>query len=505
MQYDAVLISPPSRMINHYRPPLALLYIAGYLRHMGWSVKIIDRPMDQIVRDRAFLKNIPGQIMRIEALMLEELKNLHTRVLGITFYTPEYQEVMTLARAAKKAIPGVTVIAGGIHPALYPDEAVFTGSPIDIAVNGEGETVMHEILTALAGQKSLADVNGIAYYNPHLKKTVKTSSRAVSGLDEISYPAYDLVDMNYYLNASPYAIRGCFLRAAYVLGSRGCPSQCTFCVAVNLRRQSLGKAVRMRSAESMFAEISDLKKNYLIDAFYFIDDLFTIDKENIMRFCNLLVQNKSSVIWGCSAKASTLDEEMIASMARSGCVQIDFGVERGSDQALAVLKKGITLQIIRKVFALCRKYRIRTFANFLVNTPGETAEDLADIEKLICELKPDIVAVNIFTPYPGTEIYRNCSFRFDIAEYPMLTAASRRIYKDRRLKFCSHAINVIEWADRVNRKYNSLFRNMRFYLNPRYWRVLLSSGAKINYLKQAGLLLREVVNQKFSRYAQAED
>ena len=55
--YDIVLVSPPSRMINHFRPPLSLMYVGGYLQYRGMRVKIIDVPMKSIVRNKEFYKN----------------------------------------------------------------------------------------------------------------------------------------------------------------------------------------------------------------------------------------------------------------------------------------------------------------------------------------------------------------------------------------------------------------------------------------------------------------
>jgi radical SAM superfamily enzyme YgiQ (UPF0313 family) len=91
-------------------------------------------------------------------------------------------------------------------------------------------------------------------------------------------------------------------------------------------------------------------------------------------------------------------------MANSGCIQLDFGVERGSDRALAELKKGITIEQIKTTFSFCHKYKIRSFANFLVNIPGETPQDWYDIEKLIKEIKPTITCINVYQYYEGCKL-----------------------------------------------------------------------------------------------------
>ena len=67
--------------------------------------------------------------------------------------------------------------------------------------------------------------------------------------------------MEYYTNANPYAIRGCFLRSMYLLATRGCPSQCTFCVAKNYG--NLQVPAGSRSAKSLIRELVELKENIL--------------------------------------------------------------------------------------------------------------------------------------------------------------------------------------------------------------------------------------------------
>lgn len=500
--YDVVLVSPPSRMINHYRPPMALIYLAGYLQEKEIKVKIIDVPMKDVIRDENFYKNINNELKLIEEKMVLEFKTIKTKIVGITFYTPEYYEVFDLARKFKEHNPELKVVVGGTHPTFYPEE-IFEEKdcPIDFAIIGEGEITLHELSRAiLEGRKNYFGIKGIAYQDATTNQFIKTELRPIEDdLDKISFPAYNLIDMEYYTNASPYAIRGCFLRSMYMLATRGCPSQCTFCVAKKLRQYNGGgKATRTRSAEKLINEVIELKEKYKIDSFYFIDDLFTLNKQNVIEFCKELKEKKIDILWGCSSKVSTLNEEIIKYMAEAGCVQIDFGVERGSNEALNKVKKGITVEKIEEIFGYCNKYKIRTFANFIVNIPGETKQDLIDILKFIKKLDPDIVTINVFTPYPGAEIYDNCEFKFEKHEYPILTNAAGLIYKDpKRLKFSEHNVNLLDFSAKYNKKYNKIGKNLKFYLSPRYWRVLLKSKNKMNYIRQFKSLVSEFINQKF--------
>ncbi|MDD5431400.1 MAG: radical SAM protein [Candidatus Omnitrophica bacterium] len=498
--FDIVLFSPPSRMINHYRPPIGLLYIGGYLTHHGLSVKVMDVPLKDQIRDSKFKENVKEVISNVQKRMLDDFRNIKTKIVGISCYTPEYFEVVSLAKEIKKIDPSVIVMVGGIHPTFYPEEFFEEDDVIDICVIGEGEVTAYELCRSILGKSKLAlsEIKGLAYFDKKENKVVHTAKRLpVDNLDEISFPDYNLVDTQYYTNASPYSIRGVFLRSMYLLASRGCPSQCTFCVAKKLR-EIFGMG-RFRSAESLIKELKYLKEKFAIDSFYFVDDLFTVNKENVKKFCGLLKKEHLGLIWGCSSKVSTVNEDLLKIMASSGCVQIDFGVERGSNEALRLVNKGQTVEMVKDIFRLCHKYKIRTFANLLVNLPKESEKDLEDILKLLDEIKPEIVSLNIFSPYPGTEIYDKGNYKFTKNEYADFFIDASRAIKDNpdKFKFSRHNIDLGEWTRKYSKKYNSVLLNLKFYLSFKYWKVLFFSRRKINYLKQADLLVREFINQKF--------
>lgn len=499
---DIVLISPPSRSFNHYRPPMALLYLAGHLQKHKLKVKIIDITIKEVIRNKNFSSELPKKLIAIEKDILSKVKKIHPKIVGITCYTPEYREVLNLAQKIKNIDPKIKIVVGGIHPTLYPNELLEEkNTPIDYEVIGEGEETFFELCQRLLNlnKTQYHKINGIAYLKNN--SVIKTQLRPLNNnLDYISHPAYNLIDMGYYTEASPYAIRGCFLRSFYLLATRGCPSTCTFCVAKKLRSFNGGGCyTRIRSAKSIFSEIKLLRQKYHIDSFYFIDDLFTINKNNVADFCRLLKKKKLNLLWGCSAKVSTLDENTIKLMSESGCIQIDFGVERGSNQALIAVQKGISVQMVQNIFDICHRYHVRTFANFLVNLPGETKKDLKDVINLAIKLKSEINSFNVFTPYPGTEIYDQMDYKFTKDEYGELFNSSSLIeIEPNKYRFSKHKINILKWAEIQNKRFNQILPNLRFHLSYKYLKTIINSPKKYNYLSQSVNLFREILNQKLN-------
>lgn len=500
---QVVLLSPPSRSNNHYRPPVALLYLAGYLNKNKIKTDIIDINLSQTFRSNNFQKNLSCINKKTEKKIISKLKKQSPKIIGITCYTPEFMEVVGLAKKIRLIHPNTKIVIGGIHPTFYPQDFFPKYNSIfDFLVIGEGELTFLKLCQNILSKKNnFKFIKGIAYYDKKEHRLIRTPFRPVThDLDSISYPDYSLINMNYYSTANPYAIRGCFFRSAYILATRGCPSQCTFCVSKKLRQYSGGGIyTRMRSAKSLIDEINLLYKKYKIDSFYFIDDLFTVNKDNVKKFCDLLIKNHLNIPWACSSKVSTLDDKTLKLMAKSGCVQIDFGVERGSNQALNQLKKGISIEMIKNIFNLCHKYNIRTFANFLVNIPNESKKDLNDIVRLIEYITPDVISINIFIPYPGTEIYDNMTYKFKPEEYFDLFYANQLIYKQpHKYKFHSHNIDILKWTDKHSRKYNKIWPAIKFHLSPIYIKSIFKSRQKTDYLKQIKNLFLELLSQKYN-------
>ncbi|MBU1043329.1 MAG: B12-binding domain-containing radical SAM protein [Candidatus Omnitrophica bacterium] len=496
-----IFVSPPSRAFNHYRPPLALMYLSGYLKKQGIQTEIIDCIIKDQVRSKSFDRNKDIYLAKVRENTIKHIIEADTDIVCITCYTPELQEVETLATEIKNKKKGIKIVVGGVHPTFFPEHFIYDNSNFDFLVIGEGEVTLFELVKAIRHNTYNYNlVDGIAYWDKQSDKLIINKRRILAeNLDEISFPDYEDLDMDFYTTASPYAIRGVFSKSFYVLSSRGCPSSCTFCVSKKLREFYSGERfVRLRSPESLYKEIKDLRAEYKIDSFYFIDDLFTLKKENVRQFCQLMIDDKSPLIWGCSSKVNTVDYEMLKIMADAGCVQIDFGVEKGTNPELEQLKKGITVEQIEKTFNICRKLNIRTFANMLVNTPAEKEEDLQSSLSFIDNLKPTIVSFNVFAPYPGCEIFDERCGNIKREDYPSLMNTVLLIKdKPEKYRFAEHSVDLLDWVIRANRKYNKVLPNLSIYFSGKYIKNIISSKCKMEYLKRFLSLLKEFINQKF--------
>jgi len=485
MKAEVCLVSPASRANEPY-PPLGLMYVAGYLDKQGIEVAIIDVKVDP------YWGLIGSCRRRVEERILEEVEAMAPTLIGITCLVTEVGEVINLSRRIKSKLKKAKIMVGGIHPTMYPGDLLFPGSPVDYVVVGEGEQTAAELVHAIIGVGRMEDVRSIAWFDG--TKVYRTPPRSViENLDEIPFPLYKRVGTAYYFRPSIYAIRNMLLSAAFVFTSRGCPYQCSFCVNKNIQSiMGSQRLIRSRSVSNVVDEIEFLAKEYCIDGFYVYDDTFCVQKQYTLDFCQELLRRKLKLIWAAETRVNLVSEEMIRAMRDAGCVQLDFGVESGSPEILNRLRKGITVDQVTKTFALCHQLGMRTLANFMFNTTGETEDDVKRTLALAREIKANYYNFSLMTPFPGTDIYDQVEPKLKVDEYPSLGDGIRRLV-DPRFKFARHNLDLQRIIWESNRSLNTLARRASFIVTPGYLRRVARSKRRGSYVRASWDLLRRML------------
>ena len=111
------------------------------------------------------------------------------------------------------------------------------------------------------------------------------------------------------------------------------------------------------------------------------------------------------VRWLGLTRANLVNEEIISLAKKSGCFHIEMGVESGNPEILKNIKKGITVEQVRKAVEIIKKQDIYLVTYYILGHPGETRETIEDTIDLAAELNTDHIAVGLMVPYPGTKIY----------------------------------------------------------------------------------------------------
>lgn len=496
--FKVALVNIPERVISggrKYYLPFSLLYLAAYLDENGVGVDIIDikpeKSYYEAIKNR-LLEYCPPSLKKnnktgglyeiVFNRILEEAGRLKPNLIGISCMTSEYSSVMNIASALKDKL-GLPIVVGGIHPSLYPEQFIYDKSPVDFVVIGEGEDTMLELARCMESDGgNYESIDGLAYLKDG--RCHRTEIRALKE-DFLISPVkmYNKLDMDFYTRVHAYTTRYVRISGTQVLTSRGCPYRCTFCSTSLVWKMNKGyKPIRYRPIKSVVEEIKFLRDNYFIDSFYIMDDTFCIDKKRVEEFCSELKNSRIGLVWGGNARSNFIDEPLLKKMKNSGLVQLDVGVESGSERMLKEIEKGIKVEDTMRLFSLAHKNKIRIFANLMCNLPGETLEDLQETIDLIRNTRPSAAGMGIAVPLPKTELFNKylASKLRDDKEMLELLGKDENYYMitDERFRLCKYHLDFLELTNRIFFKY-FLFSELQF--GAWYWRTLLRSKRKGEY------------------------
>ena len=329
---DIVLINPYYSQKKEYysfnlpAAPLGLTYLAGYLRRFGLASKIVELGVFDIkqailLKDRVRFGISDKKILKI-------LQKERPKIVGITsMYSVYYRDVIEIAQTIKKFNRKIKVVIGGNHASSYWN-FVLKDKNIDFVVIGEGEQTFLELCQViLKRKKNYENIKGIAFNKKG--EVIRTPVRElISNLDDIPFPARDLVVFEKYLATpqhNPYLMR---YPSATLITSRGCPGKCVYCTV----RAVWGRTWRGRNPQNVVDEIEELVKKYGVREIAPLDDSASVNKKRWNAICDELISRKLDIKWSTPNGIAhwTLDKPTIKKMYEAGCYRITFGIESGN-------------------------------------------------------------------------------------------------------------------------------------------------------------------------------
>jgi anaerobic magnesium-protoporphyrin IX monomethyl ester cyclase len=190
---------------------------------------------------------------------------------------------------------------------------------------------------------------------------------------------------------------------AVLMTSRGCNRRCIYCFQIDKARKS---GIRYRSVESVLAEIEHcISRGYR--EIKFIDDTLAADYQRAMLLAREIKARKLDFTWFASACVNQVDRPLLQAFKEAGCWAILFGAESGVQKNLNAIRKGTTLEQIRKAVGAAKEVGIRVSTPFMFGIPGETYEEGLETIEFALDLNPDIANFHAITPFPGTYLYDN--------------------------------------------------------------------------------------------------
>lgn len=390
--------------------PLGLGYVAAVLRDNGHEAKIYHAENDRSRGEasateadvgfdfrsnshRRYLDAIRDDDHPVWREVAETLREFRPDVVGISVLSVEVASALKLSRISKRLNKKCFVVWGGLHPTFLPEDCLLNPE-VDAVIRGEGEYPMLDLCRALESGSPVAGIGNLSHRDGG--QVVNNPVRApIPDIDAVPFPARESV---------LYPESFDFKSFGSMIISRGCPFRCSFCSSRNF----WDKKLRSRSPENFVSEIVALQKAYGTKYFMFWDDSFTINRKIVLRYCQAIIDAGLKINWKTATRADLLDEELLRTMRRAGCVKLEIGVESGSDRVKKLIHKDVTNDQVKRAFAMIDAAGIGAGAFFMAGFPEETLEDLDQTFALMRELEATELTFNIFDPMPGSAEYEKC-------------------------------------------------------------------------------------------------
>ena len=369
--------------INYWQP-IGTLSVAAVLRNAGHEVTFLNG---------AFLSH--DEVLRQTEQFAPEFVGIYSTTFG-------WIKAKNTANDLRKIFGDrVFICAGGPYPIAMQERCLEDAGPsMDAVVTGEGEYTVRETVERLQRGEKLAGVPGLVY-RENGSIVTNPPRPLIEDLDALPFPARDLLgDANQYIPPPATYKRK---PVAVMITSRGCNRNCIYCFQLDKERKT---GIRYRSIENVMQEIElCLKQGYR--EIKFLDDTLAADYDRAMQFAAEIRKRRLDFTWFASACVNQVDEPLLRAFREAGCWAVLFGAESGVQKNLNAIRKGTTIDQIRKAVTAAKNAGLKVSTPFLFGIPGETYEEGLETIRFAIELDPDMANFHAITPFPGSYLYDN--------------------------------------------------------------------------------------------------
>jgi len=400
------IVSTTKAVNNESTPCIGLAYIAAYIRRQGFEVAIVDAIGEGLNHYWA-LDRYPGYIAQgLQFHQIIDRIPTYTDVIGFSaMFSGEWPIQRDLILEVRDKLPTPIFVAGGEHITALTEYSLRDCKALDVCVRGEGEHVFYELLECLSNDRDYTKVNGIGYLDDVNHFHLNENQPRIREMENIPWPYWPEGYLEKFWEAGKsYGV--CSERDMPLMVSRGCPFQCTFCSSP----QMWTTLYKLRDPDDVIAEIKSYKERYNVTSLQLYDLTAITKKSWTIDFCNKLLQHKINLNWSLPSgtRSEALDHESLRLIKQSGCNYLAYAPESGSPRTLSKIKKKIKLPRLTESVLEAKRQGLVLRTNLIIGFPHETRYDVYLTIKYGLKLAihgVDEVNINIFSPYPGTEIY----------------------------------------------------------------------------------------------------
>ncbi len=371
--------------------PVGLGYIATAIKNAGFSFDLLD---------------IDGHRLS-ERDVENSIKKKKYDVVCMGCIVTGYKIIKALAALIEKHQPHAKIIVGNSVATSIVD-TLLTRTMVNIAVMGEGDETIVDLLRAIDEGRALETVQGICF--PKNGTIVRTPARPnIKNISDMPLLDFSIFDVGLYIENSKTSVKDPLpiareeIRALPVNTARGCISKCTFCY-----HNFYGSPYRPRTPKSIVDEIKHSIEKYRVNYIFFWDELTFYSKEHALEMAQEIVDKNLHFYWtaNCRANLFTSDEDMkiIYKMKEAGCLGMSYSLESADREILKAMCKYITPEQFSRQTSLFHKAGLPVWTSLVFGYPEETP--LTIKETFDCCIKNRIYpSAGYLLPQPGSPMY----------------------------------------------------------------------------------------------------
>lgn len=370
-------------------PPLGTLFAASFMREQGYEVALFDAMLAESENEWA---ESLDKFQPKFAVIYEDNFNYLSKMCLLNMRTAAFK--MTQMAKAR----GIPVIICGSDATDHYQAYLEKGA--DYVIRGEGELTLNELMDYLTGKSTIPpqEITGLAFFDENKKLVVTLPRQVMKDLDELPFPAWDLVDTDHYKNIW-MAKHGYY--SVNMVTTRGCPYKCNWCA-----KPIWGQRYNVRSPQNIVQEILWLQEHIKPDHIWFADDILGLKPGWVQEFATLIEQHNIKIPFKCLSRADLLlVDDTIEAMKRAGADIIWMGAESGSQKILDAMDKGTQVEQIYESTRKLKKSGVRVGFFLQFGYPGENREDIQKTIQMVQALMPDDIGISVSYPLPGTKFY----------------------------------------------------------------------------------------------------
>jgi radical SAM superfamily enzyme YgiQ (UPF0313 family) len=396
--------------INRVQPPLGLAYLTSYLKDIC-EVYVKDTAIDgyeiEIPIDDKMVS-----IGETDNTIEKYIQEINPDIIGISvLFANLMDSVHTIVNIAKKINKKIITVVGGNHITniIYDYKSgidnidYIRNNNIDYFFIGESELNFVEFVKKIKSKSAVEDIPGLCVLKEKIKINQNTNFLDIS---DIKDPSWEYFNMEKYFSVGLFhSAQSYSNRVLPVMSSRGCPEKCQFCTTPI----TWGSKVRWKNPKLLYNEIKKSIIDYKIGEIQFQDDTITANLKNLYELCNYL--EEFNLPW-CTPNGIKINYhqnnqyEMFLKMKKSGCYQITFACESGSQNVLDnIIRKNIKVNTFKDNIKKAKDAGLFVHSFWIVGFPGETKEEMEKTIEVASLSGADSFSLSIFNPLPGTPLY----------------------------------------------------------------------------------------------------